>query len=45
MRKKFTRRRVIACISVLTVAVLVPIAMRAASSAGTLEACINPGNE
>jgi hypothetical protein len=44
MSIKFTRRRVIACISVLAVAVLVPIGLHAASSSGTLEACINPGN-
>src|SRR5947207_6678991 len=44
MSIKLTRRSLIACISVIACAVLVPIAMRAASSAGTLEACINPGN-
>src|SRR5262245_8412544 len=44
MSIKLTRRSVIACISVIACAVLVPIAMRAASSSGTLEACINPGN-
>lgn len=44
MSIKLTRRSLIACISVIASAVLVPIAMRAASSAGTLEACINPGN-
>jgi len=44
MSINFTRRRVIICISVLACAVLVPIALRAASSPGTLEACINPGN-
>src|SRR5215813_2033857 len=44
MTIKFTRRRIIACVAVLAAAVLVPIALHAASSAGTLEACINPGN-
>ena len=44
MSIKFTRRRIIACVSVLTLAVLVPIGLHAASSPGTLEACINPGN-
>ena len=44
MSIKLTRRSVIACISVIACAVLVPIVMRAASSQGTLEACINPGN-
>ena len=44
MSIKLTPRSVIACISVIACAVLVPIAMRAASSPGTLEACINPGN-
>lgn len=44
MSINLTRRSVIACISVIACAVLVPIAMRAASSPGTLEACINPGN-
>jgi hypothetical protein len=44
MNINLTRRSVIACISVIAGAVLVPIAMRAASSPGTLEACINPGN-
>jgi hypothetical protein len=44
MRINLTRRSVIACISVIACAVLVPIAMRAASSTDTLEACINPGN-
>src|ERR1041384_6911570 len=44
MKIKLTRRSVIAGISVIACAVVVPIAMRAASSAGTLEACINPGN-
>jgi len=44
MNLKFTRRRVIACISVLACAVIVPIAMHAASSSEMLEACINPGN-
>ena len=44
MSIKLTRRSVIVCISVIACAVLVPIAMRAASSPGTLEACINPGN-
>jgi hypothetical protein len=44
MTIKFTRRIIIACISVLACAVLVPVAMRAASTPGVLEACINPGN-
>jgi len=44
MTIKFTRRRVIACVAVFAVAVLVPIALHAASSPGTLEACVNPGN-
>ena len=44
MSIKFTRRSLIACISVLACAVLVPVAMRAASTPGVLEACINPGN-
>lgn len=44
MSVDLTRRSVIACIAVIAVAVLVPIAMRAASSPGALEACINPGN-
>ena len=44
MSIKLMRRSVIVCISVIACAVLVPIAMRAASSPGTLEACINPGN-
>ena len=44
MSINFTRRRVIIYISVLACAVLVPIALGAASSPGTLEACINPGN-
>ena len=44
MSINLTRRSVIACISVIACAVLVPIAMRAASDPGTLEACINPGN-
>ena len=44
MSIKFTRRIIIACISVLACALLVPIAMRAASTPGVLEACINPGN-
>jgi len=44
MSIKLTRRSIIVCISVIACAVLVPIAMRAASSPGTLEACINPGN-
>ncbi len=44
MSIKLTRRSVIACISVIACAVLVPIAMRAASTPGVLEACINPGN-
>jgi hypothetical protein len=44
MTIKFTRRRIIACIAVFAVAVLVPIALHAASTAGTLEACVNPGN-
>ena len=44
MNIKLTRRSVIAGISVLACAVLVPIAMHAASTPGVLEACINPGN-
>jgi hypothetical protein len=44
MTIKFTRRCIIACIAVFAVAVLVPIALHAASTAGTLEACVNPGN-
>jgi len=44
MNIKLTRRSVIACISVISFAVLVPIAMRAASTPGILEACVNPGN-
>ena len=44
MSNNLTRRSVIACISVIACAVLVPIAMRAASTPGVLEACINPGN-
>ena len=44
MNIKLTRRSVIACISVIAFAVLVPIAMHAASAPGVLEACVNPGN-
>jgi len=44
MTIKFTRRRIIACVAVFAVAVLVPIALHAASSSSTLEACVNPGN-
>jgi len=44
MTIKFTRRRIIACLAVVAVAVLVPIGLHAASTPGTLEACINPGN-
>lgn len=45
MSIKFTRRGVTAFISVLACAVFVPIALHAAaSSPGTLEACVNPGN-
>jgi Collagen triple helix repeat (20 copies) len=44
MSINLTRRSVIACISVIACAVLVPMAMRAASGPTTLEACINPGN-
>src|SRR5713101_5946191 len=44
MSIKLTRRSIIACISVIACAVLVPIAMRAASTPGVLEACVNPGN-
>jgi hypothetical protein len=44
MNMKLTRRSVIACISVIACAVFVPIAMRAASTPGVLEACVNPGN-
>ena len=44
MSINLTRRSLIACISVIACAVLVPIAMRAASSSNTLEACVNPGN-
>src|ERR1041385_9163417 len=44
MTIKFTRRRLIACVAVFAVAVLVPIALHAAGSSDTLEACINPRN-
>src|SRR5712692_4547638 len=44
MSIKLTRRSIITCISVIACAVLVPIAMRAASTPGVLEACVNPGN-
>ena len=44
MTIKFTRRRLIACVAVFAAAVLVPIALHAAGSSDTLEACINPGN-
>src|SRR5258706_5360244 len=45
MSIKFRRRTIIICISVLACAVLVPIALRAASSSpGVLEACVNPGD-
>jgi len=44
MNIKLSRRSVIAGISVIACAVLVPIAMRAANSPTTLEACVNPGN-
>ena len=44
MSIKLMRRSVIVCISVIACAVLVPIAMRAASSPDPLEACVNPGN-
>jgi hypothetical protein len=44
MTIKLTRRRLIACVLVLAFAVVLPIALHAASTAGTLEACINPGN-
>ena len=44
MSIKLTRRSIIGCISVIACAVLVPIAMRAASTPGVLEACVNPGN-
>ena len=44
MSIKLTRRSIITCISVIASAVLVPIAMRAASTPGVLEACVNPGN-
>ena len=44
MKIKLTRRSVLVYISVIALAVLVPIAMRAASSPTTLEACVNPGN-
>ena len=44
MSIKFTRRTVIAGIVALACAVLLPIALHAASSPGTLEACVNPGN-
>ena len=44
MTIKFTRRRIIACVAVLAVAVLLPIALHAASSPATLQACVNPGN-
>jgi hypothetical protein len=45
MSIKLTRRSIIACLSVIAVAVLVPIGMRASSPPpGVLEACINGGN-
>jgi hypothetical protein len=44
MSIKLTRRSIITCISVIACAVLVPIAMRAATTPGVLEACVNPGN-
>jgi len=44
MTSKFTRRRIFACIAVFAAAVLVPIALHAASTPTTLEACVNPGN-
>src|SRR5207244_11164315 len=44
MSIKLTRRSIIGCISVIACAMLVPIAMRAASTPGVLEACVNPGN-
>jgi hypothetical protein len=44
MTIKFTRRRIVACAAVFAVAVLVPIALHAASTPATLEACVNPGN-
>ena len=44
MTIKFTRRRIFACVAVFAVAVLVPIALHAASTPATLEACVNPGN-
>ena len=44
MSIKLTRRSIIGCVSVIACAMLVPIAMRAASTPGVLEACVNPGN-
>jgi len=44
MTIKFTRRRIFACVAVFAVAVLVPIALHAANTPATLEACVNPGN-
>jgi len=44
MSIKLTRRTIIAVIVILACAVLVPIALRAASSSTVLEACVNPGN-
>ena len=44
MSIKLTRRTVVGGVSVIACAVLVPIAMRAAGSPTTLEACVNPGN-
>ena len=44
MTIKFTRRRIIACVAVVAFAVLLPIALHAASDPATLEACVNPGN-
>lgn len=45
MRITSLRRSVIAGLAFLAIVLLaVPIAMRAASTPGVLEACINPGN-
>jgi Collagen triple helix repeat (20 copies) len=44
MSINLTRRSIITCVAVIACAVLVPIAMRAASTPGVLEACVNPGN-
>jgi len=45
MTIRFKRRTIIASVIIFaSLALLVPIAMRAASSSSVLEACINPGN-